>query len=84
MLDQAAAYLDQPQDWPLQTRCNHEVLARDPTEIGARTRETSARLEALATGKPEGSAPSPPPATKRSSTTRPRSPWPALSPRPPR
>ncbi len=54
MLDQAAAYLDQSQDWPLQTRCNHEVLARDPTEIGARTRETSARLDALATGKPEG------------------------------
>jgi hypothetical protein len=54
MLDQAAAYLDQPQDWPLQTRCNHEVIARDPSEVGARTRETSARLDALATGKPEG------------------------------
>ena len=54
MLDQVAAYLNQPQDWRLQTRCNQEVLARDPSEVGARTRETSARLDALATGKPEG------------------------------
>jgi hypothetical protein len=54
MLDQAAAYLNQPQDWPLQSRCNQEVIARDPAEVGARTREASARLDALAGGKPEG------------------------------
>jgi hypothetical protein len=54
MLDQAAAYLNQPGDWRLQSRCNQEVIARDPAEVGARTREAGARLDALATGKPEG------------------------------
>ena len=54
MLDQIAAYLSQPENWPLQSRCNQEVIARDPEEVGARVREVEARLAALATGKPEG------------------------------
>lgn len=54
MLDQAAAYLGQPENWPLQSRCNQEVIARDPSEIGARAREVEAHLGALDTGKPEG------------------------------
>jgi hypothetical protein len=54
MLDQAAAYLDDPKSWPLQSRCNQEVIARDPAEVGARAREVEARLAALGTGKPEG------------------------------
>jgi hypothetical protein len=54
MLDQAAANLNQPESWLLQSRCNQEVIARDPTEIGARARESTLRLDALATGKPEG------------------------------
>jgi len=54
MLDQVAAYLNQPENWPLQSRCNQEVIARDPSEIGARAREVEARLLALDTGKPEG------------------------------
>ena len=53
MLDQVAAYLLQPDAWPLQSRCNQEIIARDPGEIGARVRESEARLTALETGKPE-------------------------------
>ena len=53
MLDQVAAYLNQPGSWPVQSRCNQEIIARDPGEIGARVRESEARLAALETGKPE-------------------------------
>ena len=54
MLDQVAAYLVQPDTWLVQSRCNQEIIARDPGEIAARVRESEARLAALATGKPEG------------------------------
>ena len=54
MLDQVAAYLNQPEKWPLQSRCNQEIIARDAGEIGARVRESDTRLNALETGKPEG------------------------------
>jgi hypothetical protein len=54
MLDQVAAYLDQPENWAIQSQCNQEIIARDPGEIAARVRESEARLSALDTGKPAG------------------------------
>lgn len=54
MLGAVAATLGEGPYWPTATRCNQEVLARDPGDVYAHLREAEARLNALATGKPEG------------------------------
>ncbi|MFO0760142.1 MAG: O-antigen ligase family protein [Byssovorax sp.] len=47
MLDQLAASLGAPGEAALAMQCNREVIARDPTQIGARYREGDLLLRAL-------------------------------------
>jgi hypothetical protein len=54
MLGAVAATLGQGPYWPTATRCNQEIIARDPGDINAHLREAEARLSALTTGKPAG------------------------------
>ncbi len=47
MLDQLAVNYPAADDMPLRLRCNQEVFARDPTEVGARFRAADLLLGAL-------------------------------------
>ena len=57
LLGHLAGSLGEGVNWPTASRCNQEVIARDRDNVSARLRESEARLNALATGKPEGLCP---------------------------